>query len=162
MGRSKTFSGSNWTFPSTVVVSACRQISETNGRICLFFCPGGGGIFFSWKLTEQAHYKVKKNMPRLCWSDSSRHKNLWSNCPQNQLWSIAQPLFKMNGYKFCLFPTTWIYPRATSKGGAQGSHSNDSTYLARTWEICAVVFTSPLTSKLCSQLQKLRELSTSP
>ena len=29
-------------------------------------------------------------------------------------------------------------------------------------QICAVVFTSPLTSRLCSQLQELQELSTSP
>ena len=38
--------------------------------------------------------------------------------------------------------------------GSQRSH--DSTYP------CAVVFTSPLTSKLCSQLQELQELPTSP
>ena len=29
-------------------------------------------------------------------------------------------------------------------------------------QICAVVFTSPLTSRLCSQLQELQELPTSP
>ena len=29
-------------------------------------------------------------------------------------------------------------------------------------QICAVVFTSPLTSRLCSQLQELQELQTSP
>ena len=50
-----------------------------------------------------------------------------------------------------------IFPRASSKG-AHGSHSDDSTYLAL---ICAVVFTSPLTSRLCSQLQELQELPTS-
>ena len=55
-----------------------------------------------------------------------------------------------------------IYPREISKGGASGPQSDDSTYLARTWEICAVVFTSPLTSRLCSQLQELQELPTSP
>ena len=43
-----------------------------------------------------------------------------------------------------------------------GSQSNDSTYLARSWEICAVVFTSPFTSRLYSQLQELQELPTSP
>ena len=51
-----------------------------------------------------------------------------------------------------------IFPRASSKGG-HGSQSDDSTYLAL---ICAVVFTSPLTSKLSSQLQELQELPTSP
>ena len=57
-----------------------------------------------------------------------------------------------------------IYPWASSKGGAHGhgSQSDDSTYLARTWKICAVVFNSPLTSRLCSQLQELQELPTSP
>ena len=29
-------------------------------------------------------------------------------------------------------------------------------------QICAVVFTSPLTSRLCSQLQELQKLPTSP
>ena len=52
----------------------------------------------------------------------------------------------------------WIFPRASSKG-AHGSQSDDSTYLAK---ICAVVFTSPLTSRLCSQVQELQELPTSP
>ena len=51
-----------------------------------------------------------------------------------------------------------IFPRASSKG-AHGSQSDDSPYLA---SICAVVFTSPLTSRLCSQLQELQELPTSP
>ena len=45
---------------------------------------------------------------------------------------------------------TRIFPRASSKD-AHGSQSNDSTYLAL---ICAVVFTSPLTSRLCSQIQE--------
>ena len=48
-----------------------------------------------------------------------------------------------------------IFPRASSNG-AHGSQSNDST------SPCAVVFTSPLTSRLCSQLQELQELPTSP
>ena len=51
-----------------------------------------------------------------------------------------------------------IFPRASSNG-AHGSQSDDSTYLAL---IYAVVFTSPLTSRLCSQLQELQELPTSP
>ena len=59
-----------------------------------------------------------------------------------------------------LFLIAGIYPQASSKGGAHGYQSDDSTYLARTWEICAVVFTSPLTSRLCSQLQELQRLST--
>ena len=60
-----------------------------------------------------------------------------------------------------LFSIAGICPWASSNGGAHGSQSDDSTYLARTWEICAVVFTSPLTSRLCSQLQELQELPTS-
>ena len=61
-----------------------------------------------------------------------------------------------------LFSIAGIFPRASSKGGAHGSQSDDSTYLARTWEICDVVFTSPLTSRLCCQLQELQGLPTSP
>ena len=53
-----------------------------------------------------------------------------------------------------------IRPRESSRF-AHGSQSDDSTYLARTWKICAVVLTSPLTSRLCSQLQELQELPTS-
>ena len=45
--------------------------------------------------------------------------------------------------------------RASSKD-AHGSQSDDRTYP------CAVVFTSPLTSRFCSQLQELQELPTSP
>ena len=48
-----------------------------------------------------------------------------------------------------------IIPRASSKG-ARGSHSNDWAYP------CAAVFTSPLTSRLCSQVQELQELPTPP
>ena len=62
----------------------------------------------------------------------------------------------------CLFSIAGIFPRASSKGGVHGSQSDDSTPLARTWEICAVVFISSLTSRLCSQLQELQELPTSP
>ena len=51
-----------------------------------------------------------------------------------------------------------IFPQVSSNG-AHGSQSDDSTYLAL---IYAVVFTSPLTSRLCSQLQELQELPTSP
>ena len=47
-----------------------------------------------------------------------------------------------------------LFPRVSSKG-AHGSRRYDRTYP------CAVVFTSPLTSRLCSQLQELQELPTS-
>ena len=61
--------------------------------------------------------------------------------------------FKKSGVLFALI--AGIYPRASSKGGAHGSQSNYSTYP------CAVVFTWPLTSRLCSQSQELLELPTS-
>ena len=48
-----------------------------------------------------------------------------------------------------------IFPRASFKG-AHGPQSDDGTYP------CAVVFNSPLTSRLCSQVQELPELPTSP
>ena len=57
-----------------------------------------------------------------------------------------------------LTPLTKLFPRASSKG-AHGSQSDDSTYLAK---ICAVVFTLPLTSRLCSQLQELQEVANLP
>ena len=68
---------------------------------------------------------------------------------------------KFRSFVCYLFLIAGIYPGASSKGGAHGSQSDDSTYLARTREICAVVFTSPLTNRLCSQLQELQELPTS-
>ena len=49
---------------------------------------------------------------------------------------------------------TGIFPQASSKG-ASGFQSNESTYPS------AVVFTSPMTRELCSQLQELQELPTS-
>ena len=48
-----------------------------------------------------------------------------------------------------------ILSRASSKGD-HGSNSDDRTCPR------AVVFTSPLPSRLCSQLQELQELPTSP
>ena len=49
-----------------------------------------------------------------------------------------------------------ILPRESSKEGAHGSQSDNRTCS------CAVVFTSPLTSRLCSQLQKWQELPIPP
>ena len=46
---------------------------------------------------------------------------------------------------------TGIFPQVSFKC-AHCSQSDDITYL------CAVVFTSPLTSRLCCQLQKIQEL----
>ena len=51
---------------------------------------------------------------------------------------------------------TGIFPRAGCSKGAHGSQSDYSRYP------CAVVFTSPLTSRLCFQLRELQELPTSP
>ena len=48
-----------------------------------------------------------------------------------------------------------IFPRASSKG-AHGSQRDNRMYP------CAVVFTSLLTSRLCSRLQELQVLPTSP
>ena len=57
---------------------------------------------------------------------------------------------------FYCFSIAGIYPRASSKERAHSSQSDNSRYP------CTVVFTSPLTSRLCSQLQELQELPTSP
>ena len=67
-----------------------------------------------------------------------------------------QNLFKITKPFNCIvILIAGIFPQASSNG-AHDSQSDDST------SPCAVVFTSPLTSRLCSQLQELQELPTSP
>ena len=76
----------------------------------------------------------------------------YSACPLNAVYANAY-------YVICCYIDRWdssdIFPRASSKG-AHVSQSDVRTYP------CAVVFTSPLTSGLCSKLQELQELLTSP
>ena len=69
--------------------------------------------------------------------------------------AIITPIFFQNLANKYILLITRIFPHASPKG-AHVSQSDDRTYP------CAVVFTSPLTSRLCSQLQELQELPTSP
>ena len=59
------------------------------------------------------------------------------------------------GTLFYVILIAGMFTWASSKG-AHGSQSDDRTYP------CAVVFTSPLTNRLCSQLKELKELPASP
>ena len=108
--------------------------------------------FISEFCTDVAHVPGFQNLVVNTLSRQHDNEAIVNTIVQNwPTWTSSNGQFVL----FC-FWIAGIYPQASSKKGAHGPQSDNSRYL------CAVVFTSPLTSRLCSQLQELQELPASP
>ena len=105
---------------------------------------------------EVVDYFFKTNLWFTGWSVAFGVWEATRQLPDNPIAKTNSVVYQVNYITdhFCL--CSRIYPQASSKEGPHGSQSNNSRYP------CAVVFTSPLTGRLCSQLQELQELPTSP